>query len=210
MGIYITAYQRRDLLNMVAQVKPSHFCYTDTDSIKLRHPELYAELFAAENGRITERLKTIAELRDIDFDLFQPKDQDGERHLIGIWENEGIYKRAVFLGSKRYCYEVEKKGKVETHVVVSGVPKTAENHVKIEDFRDGFVFAPEDVDYKKSILCYLDGNNPQVVVKPGEPDEYKVDLSYAICMYPTGYDMTLTRGYKDLIELYKNQKGAII
>ena len=210
-GVYVTAYQRRDLLQMVARINPSDFCYTDTDSIKLLKPELYAHLFKEENERIEARVKEISDLRGIPEEAFRPKDQDGKEHLIGLWENEGIYDRAVFLGSKRYCYEQkDKKGKKKTHVVVSGVPKAAEEHVKIKDFKDGLIFTPEMVDYKKSILFYLDGNNPQVTVNKGKPDSYVCNTPYGVAMYPTGYDMSLTREYKDLIELYLNQKGEVI
>lgn len=210
-GIYVTAYQRQDLLKMIAKISPKDFCYTDTDSIKLRHPDKYDHLFREENDRIRAEVMELAEHRGLDPALFEPEDQDGHKHLIGIWENEGIYERAIFLGAKRYCYEqYDKKGKLKTHVVVSGVPKAAEEGFKLKDFKDGYIFTPEQCGYKKNILFYLDGDNRDIILHRGEPDEYTVKNKYGICMYPTGYDMSLTREYKNLIDLYKNRKGVQI
>ena len=206
MGIYVTAYERADLLSVISRIDPADMCYSDTDSIKVRHPDRYAALFNAENEKITRSLRELSDHRGIDFELFQPEDMEGKKHLIGIWENEGTYKRAKFLGAKRYCYE-DHKG---FHMVVAGVPKAAEKHIKFKDFKDGLIIAPEDCDYKKNILVYLDGKNPEIILRPGEKDEWKVTDRYGICMYPTGYDMSLTKDYKNLIELYNNRKGTMI
>lgn len=211
MGIYVTAYQRADLLKMVSQISPSDMCYSDTDSIKVKHPEKYAALFDKENESITSDLMQLADHRGIDFEKFRPEDQKGKKHLIGIWENEGIYERAIFLGAKRYAYEQkDKDGNIKQHIVVAGVPKAAEKNISFEEFKDGLVFTPEDCGYKKNILVYLDGNNPEVVLKRGAPDEWKVTDKYAISMYPAGYDMSLTKEYKNLIDLYNNRKGNTI
>ena len=206
-GIYVTAYQRADLLDTIAGgISDSDFCYTDTDSIKLLRPELYQEYFKRKNKEISDRVKQIAEHRGLDLDLYQPKDKKGKRHMIGLWEDEGIYDRAVFLGSKRYCYEQDG----DTHVVVSGVPKAASDGFHIEDFKDGHIFTPWECGYKKNILTYIDGKNAPVKLKRGQKDEWTVNDSYAINMFPTGYDMSLTKDYSNLIELYLHQDGTPI
>lgn len=205
-GIYVTAYQRRDLLKTVAKISEKDFCYTDTDSIKMKHPEKYADLFEEENAAIRARIEQIAEHRGIDMSMYEPEDQKGNKHLIGIWENEGMYDRAVFLGAKRYCYEQDG----HTNVVVSGVPKIASEGFNLEDFKDGLLFTPEKCGYKKNILAYLDGNNGPVTLKKGKPDEWTVDQTHGICMWPTGYDMSLSKDYSNLIELYKIKDGIPI
>ena len=86
----------------------------------------------------------------------------------------------------------------------------AEKNISFEEFKDGLVFTPEDCGYKKNILVYLDGNNPEVVLKRGAPDEWTATDKYAISMYPAGYDMSLTKEYKNLIDLYNNRKGNMI
>lgn len=208
-GVYVTAYQRYDLLKMAYKIRPEHFCYTDTDSLKMLFPELYAAIFEEENKIIENDLRELAAHRGLDYDLFAPEDINGNKHLIGLWEFEGIYTRAKFDGAKRYAYEQVVKGKTKRNIVVAGVPKTATNHVTLDDFDDGFIFTPEDMEYKKNILVYLDGNNPDIVLNKGRPDEWHVTDKYGICMYPTGYDMSLTNEYRNLIDLYNNRKGNI-
>lgn len=203
-GIYVTAYQRADLLETIAGVKDSDFCYCDTDSIKMVNPEKYRKYFDTINTKMTERIYQIAEHRGIDIELYQPKDQNGKKYLIGLWEDEGMYDRAIFLGSKRYCYEQDG----HTNVVVSGVPKAASDNFNIEDFKDGHIFTPLECQYKKNILTYIDGNNAPVKLKRGQYDEWTVNDKYAINMFPTGYDMSLTREYRNLVELYLNQEGV--
>lgn len=206
MGVWITSYQRHELLECVAKVSPKDFCYSDTDSIKLRHPERYKTMFDDINAGITKDIIEVADHRGIDLSMYEPKDKDGIKHMLGVWEFEGVYDRAVFLGAKRYCYEQDG----ETHIVVAGVPKIAGKHIRIEDFKDGFIFDQADMEYKKNVLCYLDGNNPEVTLHPGQPDEWHVKQPFSICMYPIGYDMSLTKEYSNLIELYQNRGGILI
>ena len=205
-GVWITAYQRADLLETIAGVADSDFCYTDTDSIKMINPERYIKYFDTQNDKITARINQIVEHRGMDISLYQPEDKKGNKHLIGLWENEGIYDRAIFLGAKRYCYEQDGS----THVVVSGVPKVASKNFDITTFKDGLVFTPEMCGYKKSILTYIDGDNKPITLKRGQPDAWTVNDPYAINMAPTGYDMSLTKEYSNLIELYNNQDGIPI
>ena len=210
-GIYITSYQRADLLAALSGLPDDDFCYSDTDCLKILKPEKYIKYFNKINDSIIERIYKIAEHRKLDVNLYKPKDIDGNEHMIGVWENEGIYERAIFLGSKRYCYEqYNKKKELETHVVVSGVPKIASKGFKIENFIDGHIFTPWECQYKKNILTYIDGKNTPVKLKRGCKDEWVVNDSYAINMFPTGYDMSLTKDYSNLIELYKYQEGVPI
>lgn len=206
MGIYITAYQRADLLEAIRNISPEDFCYGDTDSAKMKHPDKYKPYFDKLNKSIEADIRELAEHRGIDFEAFRPEDKKGKKHLIGIWESEGIYDRAVFLGAKRYMCEQDGK----QFITVAGVPKCAGDHLKLEDFRDGFIFDQDDTESKKNVLVYLDGDNPEVVLNKGRPDEWTVKQPYGICMYPIGYDMSLTKEYRNLIELYQNRKGVII
>lgn len=206
MGIYITAYQRADLLETIRNIKPSDFCYADTDSSKMLNPENYQTYFDNLNTTIAADLEEIAAHRGIDFELFRPADKKGNKHLIGIWENEGVYDEAIFLGAKRYMY-IQDGHKA---ITVAGVPKVAAEHIEITDFKDGLIFDQHDMEGKKNVLCYLDGDNPEVILNKGHPDEWKVQQPYSICMYPIGYDMSLTKEYSNLIDMYNNRKGIII
>ena len=209
MGVWITSFQRNELLSVISEISkidPSDYCYSDTDSVKLKNARKYKKMFDKINDGIRKNIEEVCEHREIDISLFEPADVNGDRHLLGIWEEEKPYDKAVFLGAKRYCYVQHD----ETNIVVAGVPKIAGKHIDINEFKDGFIFDQKDMEYKKNILTYLDGDNPVVTLKKGQPDEYTVKQPYSICMYPIGYDMSLTKEYSNLIDLYKNRKGQII
>ncbi len=193
MGIYVTSYQRANICEMLLKIDDNDFLYTDTDSIKYLNGKKYETIFENENKRIIKQLKQIATDREIDIDLFMPKDKNGKVHPIGLWEKEDNYIQACFAGAKRYCY-IDQDG--EFHVTISGVPKCASEHMTIKDFQDGFIFDQEICEYKKNIVSYLDGNNlVGVKLNKGKHDEYVVKEKYGINMYPTGYKMKLDKDY---------------
>ena len=204
MGIYITSYQRANLCKMLWEIDDNDWLYLDTDSLKYLNGKKYEKLFEDENKRIIEKLKAVAKERNIDINLFMPKDKNGVVHPIGLWEKEDNYEYACFAGAKRYCY-IDKDG--EFHVTISGVPKCASKHTKIDDFQDGFIFDMWDCEFKKNIVSYLDENNlTGVTLNKGKKDEFVVTEKYGINIYPTGYKMKLDGDYVNyLAELIKKR-----
>ena len=193
MGIYITSYQRANICNMLLKIDDDDFLYSDTDSTKILNGKKYEKIFDDENKRIIKELKVVSKERNIDINLFMPKDKNEKLHPIGLWEREKNYKFACFAGAKRYCY-IDENG--EFHVTVSGVPKCVSKHTTIDDFQDGFIFDMWDCEFHKNIVSYLDGNNlVGVTLNKGKKDEYIVTEKYGINMYPTGYKMTLENDY---------------
>lgn len=205
MGIYITSLQRANICKMLWKIKDDDFLYTDTDSIKLLNGKLYYKIFEEENKRILNKIKAVSKLRNIDINLFIPKDKNGKEHPIGFWELEKPYKSFCVAGAKRYCY-IDENG--EFHITISGVPKCASKHCTIKDFQDGFIFDNEICENKKNIVTYLDGNNLYgVTLNKGKKDEYTVKEKYGINMYPTGYKMSLEKDYINYIsELMKKRR----
>lgn len=202
-GIYVTSLQRANLCRMLWNISDNDWLYCDTDSEKMLHGEKYKKLFDEENKRIIKQLEQVAKERDIDIDLFMPKDINGVKHPIGVWEVEKPYTQAVFAGAKRYGY-IDDKG--EWHVTISGVPKCVSKHTTIKDFQNGFIFDMWDCENKKNIVTYLDGDNLQgVVLNKGKYDEYTVTETYGINMYPTGYRMTLEKDYLSYLSLLKGK-----
>lgn len=191
-GLYVTAYQRKTICDMLLKIDDKDFLYTDTDSIKFLHGKKYYRIFEDENRRIEKEIEYVSNLRNIDINLFMPKDKDGNIHTIGLWEREENYEYACFAGAKRYCYIAHG----EFNLVISGVPKCASKHTTIDDFQDGFIFDDRICEGKKNIVTYLDGNNLKgTVLNKGKYDEYVVNETYGINMYPTGYRMKLEKDY---------------
>lgn len=193
MGLWITSLQRANLCKLLWEIDDKDWLYLDTDSLKYLNGEKYEKLFEDENNRIIKKLKAVAKERNIDINLFMPKDKNGKVHPIGLWEREKNYKSACFAGAKRYCY-IDENG--EFHLTISGVPKCASEHTTINDFQDGFIYDMYDCEFKKNIVNYLDGNNlVGVTLNKGKKDEFVVQEKYGINMYPTGYKMSLESDY---------------
>ena len=204
IGIYVTAYQRANICNMLLKISDDDFLYSDTDSIKFLHGNKYEKIFEEENNKIIKMLHRISKERNINIDLFMSKDKNGDTHPIGLWEREKNYKYACFAGAKRYCY-IDENG--EYHVTISGVPKCASEHTTINDFQDEFIFDMWDCEFKKNIVTYLDGNNlVGVTLNKGKKDEYVVKEKYGINMYPTGYRMKLEKDYVQYLGELKNKR----
>ena len=111
-GVWTTARARERLQLMIDAVHEnpaSEFVYTDTDSVK------YVGEYDLE--LINKDLRQLA----IDNGAYAD-DIKGERHYMGIYEYEGMYKRFETMGAKSYVYE-DQNGKL--HITIAGVPKKA-------------------------------------------------------------------------------------
>lgn len=106
-GIWVTAYVRRIITKKLIQLG-DNACYSDTDSIKLLGNK--TKIFDKYNSEITELNKKL-----------YPENSD--IWDMGLFDFEGTYKNAKFLGAKRYCYSSERNGKEELHMTVAGLPK---------------------------------------------------------------------------------------
>ena len=111
-GVWTTARARERLQIMIDAVHEnagSEFVYTDTDSVK------YVGEYNLEI--INKDLRQLA----IDSGAFAD-DIKGVRHYMGIYEDEGMYKRFETMGAKSYVFEDQKGG---LHITIAGVPKKA-------------------------------------------------------------------------------------
>ena len=216
-GIYVTSWQRFLLCDMLKKIidkagTSEVFCYSDTDCIKGFLDE-YAYLFEEENEKIKQEIIDLCKEREIDFDLFQPADINGKKHLLGVWDFEERYFKFKSLGQKRYAYikeqdflkvKLDNEMKLHINMVVSGVPKLAPAPEKIEKFSDGLRW--DIFNSHKLLIQYKDGNNLQVTLNKGKPDEYTVKNPCAVTMRSMSYNMSLSRDYKELIGHYLQQK----
>ena len=128
-GVYVTAYAR-ELLERAIKICGMDLLYTDTDSVKYigDHEKDFEEL----NKAILQECKGIEHYADI----------NGKRYYMGIFENDGDYKKFRTLGAKKYCY-IDKDDKL--HITVAGLNKEkgAEELNKkggVEHFKEGEIF----------------------------------------------------------------------
>lgn len=76
--------------------------------------------FERYNKEIERRENMRADMLGIPRDKFCPKDKYGIPHRLGIFDDDGQYKKFKTLGAKKYCYV---NNDDELHMTVSGVRK---------------------------------------------------------------------------------------
>ena len=134
---------------------------------------------------------------------FCPKDRNGIPHRLGIFDDDGQYKKFKTLGAKKYCY-VDKDNKL--HMTVSGVRKSAVSQLHdIDDFNDGTVFDVEHA--QKLLMTYIDDMTP-IVWNKGQYDEFHSNYQHGICAQPTTYSLGITDDYESILTMVQNKRGV--
>lgn len=119
-GVYVTAHARRNLWTGILACG-NDYKYSDTDSIKITNYYKHLDYIEKYNARCIYLIKKVCEWYKFDFEDFEPTDIKGKKHLIGVWDFEGVYNRFKTLGAKRYI--TEKNG--EIILTCAGVGKKA-------------------------------------------------------------------------------------
>ena len=97
---------------------------------------------------VINKLKHVSKLLDIPYEKFSTKDSKGEKHILGVFDNDGKYEEFITQGAKKYAYTKwidKEKIKEDTNVqeikgnkakvleiTVAGVPK--KRSVRIKEF----------------------------------------------------------------------------
>lgn len=199
-GVWVTAYARRNLWQGILALD-YNVVYCDTDSIKFIDCD--SNFFNEYNKRIEERENERANMLGIPKEKFCPKDRNGISHRLGIFDDDGQYKKFKTLGAKKYCY-VDNDNKL--HMTVSGVRKNAVSQLhNIEDFKDGTVFDVEHA--QKLLMTYIDDMTP-IVWNKGQYDEFYSKYQYGICAQPTTYSLGITDDYESILTMVQNKRGV--
>lgn len=193
-GIYVCAYARRNIWKLIAKYD-SDVIYTDTDSnFFLGHKDV-----SWYNIEITEKLKRAAADMGIDFKKYCPANPKGEIKQLGVFDKEHDCTEFLTLGAKRYVYRDASTGKLM--LTVSGINKDAVHILNdnIYNFKDGLCF---DKDYptvhkQMTTYCY---HMPDIKY----PDGYISTYRDGINLRPTGYTITITAEYNDIINKFRD------
>ena len=197
-GVWVTAYARRNLWKGILALD-YNVAYCDTDSIK--YIECDTDFFERYNKEIERRENMRADMLGIPRDKFCPKDKYGIPHRLGIFDDDGQYKKFKTLGAKKYCYV---NNDDELHMTVSGVRKSAVSQLHdIEDFKDGTVFDVEHA--QKLIMSYVD-DMPPIVWNKGQYDEFYSNYQHGICAQPTTYSLGITDDYESILTMVQNKR----
>ena len=105
-GVKMAALQRPDI-DAECEGKHSDFVYCDTDSVKYIG-DIDWTAYNAERKQASIENRAFA------------TDANGKHHYMGVYEADGVYKRFLTLGAKKYVTEDEDG---DMHVTISGVGK---------------------------------------------------------------------------------------
>ena len=190
-GVYTTAYARKQLQDAI-RLCGDQLIYCDTDSVKTAGP--------VPIHRLNDKLRDAAMKNKAYAD-----DMNGNRHYIGIFEDDGHYDQFITQGAKRYAYMVGDKMGITVSGVVSslvneetGIPWAVEELKSLERFRPG-------MKWKKA-------GGTMAVYNDGDYFEYedpktgnKILITKNVAIIPSTYVMTHSRDYRLLlneIQLY--------
>lgn len=186
-GVWCTAIARQCLQEAIDQAG-DNFVYCDTDSVKY-----VGDLDLSEYNRrqVEEAIRWGA----------YAKDQNGEVHYLGVFEDEGykLPNRFATMGAKKYVLEDSEK---KLHVTIAGVvkyikdsegnrvPVSALELGKLENFKEGFIF--NKAGGNESI--YNDNVNYDVVV-----NGRKITVTDNIVIRPSSYTLGITEEYRRVL-----------
>ena len=184
-GVWVTAYARRNLWQGILALD-YNVAYCDTDSIKYIYCD--TDFFERYNKEIERRENMRADMIGIPRDKFCPRDKYGIPHRLGIFDDDGQYKKFKTLGAKKYCY-VDNDDKL--HMTVSGVRKSAVSQLHEHA--------------QKLIMTYVDDMSP-IVWNKGQYDEFHSNYQHGICAQPTTYSLGITDDYESILTMVQNKR----
>lgn len=190
-GCWVTAYARRNLWKCILSCD-MECMYCDTDSIFV----LGKHDFSWYNKEVEDKMRKACDEMGIDFEKTRPKTPKGKQKPLGVFAPEEPCSEFVTLGAKRYVERRISDNKL--HLTVSGINKEAVELLDndISNFRDGFNFDKDADCVSKRLATYVT-DMPMVMY----PDGYLSTYRQGINMRRTGYLLSMTSEYKDLIEL---------
>lgn len=127
-GVWVTAYARRNLFSGICEFG-TDYLYSDTDSIKVIHPENHLQYIEKYNAVIRQQLYRAMDFHGIPRNAVEPMTINGVKKCLGVWDFDGSYKRFKTLGAKRYFVQYaadprnEKKKQGQYQMTVAGLNK---------------------------------------------------------------------------------------
>ena len=190
-GVWVTAHARNNLIRNIMKLD-DYTVYSDTDSLKLLKG-YDKKIIIDYNNSVIKRIEKISKLLDINIDNFSPKDINGKKHTLGLFEKDGHYDEFITQGAKKYAYKINNK----IEITVAGVPKKGALGLKtLYDFKDNFVFEYQHTG--KNLLFYCD-NQEEIVITDYRGIECKIIDVSACCIIPTTYVLGKSLEYANLL-----------
>lgn len=193
-GIYVPAYCRRNLNNMLRKLGNNKI-YWDTDSNKFIDPEgELEELYYEENKKIIEAAESHGAYA---------YDKHGNKQYMGVWDYEGMYNKFKTLGAKKYLVEIpNKKGEMEYHSTISGVKKSVGKKFFTENGFDAFAIGTVieksgnlDSTFNDDMSLY------KMTITDYQGHTSTFTNSSNVCMLDADYTIGITKDYAYLLDI---------
>ena len=187
-GIYVSCQARYELLKIVHTITEkcgNIVIYNDTDSIKALHDDRIEQIIAEYNADIAQQLKNR--------NLTNPLLSD-----LGMYDNEGKAYKFKTLGAKRYIMEIDKKGKREVKVKISGLPAKGvqafkeAGHDLFKEFNKEGMKIDETLANKN--IAYYNPNETSDII-----DGVLMTEKSSVCIYPTTFKMSLNKDFYAMV-----------
>ena len=189
VGVWVTAWARywlEQAIILIHETEGAMFLYTDTDSVKFTGEVDFSEL----NSRIkAQSIKTGSFATD-------PK---GKIHYMGIYEDEGTYKRFATMGAKKYMYEDEKG----IHLTVAGLVKYDKEGCEISAKE---IHSLGDFSAFKSGTTFTQSGGIEAIyndekhITTLQIDGHTVEVTRNVCLKPSTYTFGMTDEYIRLLK----------
>lgn len=190
-GVYITANARWELQKMIDAVGWD-FVYADTDSVKFIGKQ-HLQSFKDRNDYLLAKKQRYRNYADR-----QNEDGTATRFYLGIWDDDGNYKKFKTLGAKKYAYIDSKDNKL--HVTVSGLSKQKgaaelERGNGIADFKIGKLFT----DSGRTVSYFNESNIHSITITDYIGKESTFTTASNIAIVDTSYTLGITDEYSEII-----------
>lgn len=184
-GIWVTAYARFALHEMIWILKITNHIYNDTDSCKFLEYDKFKDKIEQLNKEIIEKNESM--------DLVPKCEINGRIFYMGVWEMEKNYEKFITFGAKKYAYNQEG----EFYITVSGMNKEkgAKSIGCIENFQIGKTYH----DVGRTTSWFNDDCIHYIEVE-GE----KILTASNIGVLDTTYSLGITDEYLNVIETTQN------
>ena len=198
-GIWVTAYCRRDLLMSIFYEFRDDYVYSDTDSIKFRHPEKHMHFIEKYNKQVERDVSAALQRQRLPEDAAAPKTIKGEIKHIGFFEYEGKYDKFKTLGAKRYLTETNGKlsltcaglNAVEGAKFISLQPRPF-------SFFSNRMYIPPDYSGKLT-HTYID-DEIQGIKTDKNGNTFTYYEKSCVHLEPQDYDLSIGRAYADFLK----------
>lgn len=230
-GVWCTSHARKNLFTAIFTCNID-YVYCDTDCVKIRNAKKHENYFEQFNklirddlyksmkkrywklkkyanmlkeGKTREEIEKIME-KDLEPTL-EPKNSDGEKKCLGIWEFDGHYETFKTLGSKRYLMKYSddprNKPKLRGKIIltVSGLNKQTCMPYLIKEHGEKNIFKFFDKNFRvsgeytgKSTHTYIDEVREGYVIDYNGVREYYYEKS-SVHMEDAEYSLSLSKKY---------------